>query len=134
MPWGHNLVLLTKLKERDARPAYAARALEHGWSRAVLVHHIAASTVERTGKALTNFTARLPKSTSDLARVSLKDPYRLDFLGIGEEADEREIEGALVAHITRFCSSSALVSRSSVVKCTSRSEVKASTSTCSSTT
>ncbi len=50
LPWGHNLVLLTKLKARDARLAYAARALEHGWSRAVLVHHLEARTVERQGK------------------------------------------------------------------------------------
>lgn len=102
IPWGHNLVLLTKLKDRAARLAYAASALEHGWSRAVLVHHIEARTVERQGKALTNFAERLPKPQSDLARETLKDPYRFDFLGIGDEADERQLEGALVHHITRF--------------------------------
>ncbi len=59
MPWGHNLVLLTKLKDREARLAYASSALEHGWSRAVLVHHIEARTVDRQGKALTNFAERL---------------------------------------------------------------------------
>ncbi|MEJ7733002.1 MAG: PDDEXK nuclease domain-containing protein [Polyangiaceae bacterium] len=102
LPWGHNLVLLTRLKDRAARLAYAARALEHGWSRAVLVHHLEAQTVERQGKALTNFADRLPKPQSDLARESLKDPYRFDFLGIGDEASELELEGALVKHITRF--------------------------------
>lgn len=102
LPWGHNLVLLTKLKKRHARLAYAAAALEHSWSRAVLVHHIEARTVERQGKALTNFADRLPKSQSDLARESLKDPYRFDFLGIGDDASELELEGALVRHITRF--------------------------------
>lgn len=102
LPWGHNVILLTKLKDRDARLAYAARALEVGWSRAVLVHHIEARTVERQGKALTNFAERLPKPQSDLAREMLKDPYRFDFLGIGNEADERQLEGALVRHITRF--------------------------------
>ncbi len=40
MPWGHNLVLLSKLKDRDARLAYAAAALEHGWPRAVLVRRV----------------------------------------------------------------------------------------------
>jgi predicted nuclease of restriction endonuclease-like (RecB) superfamily len=40
-------------------PFYAASALEHGWSRAVLVHHIEARTVERRGKALTNFEQHL---------------------------------------------------------------------------
>lgn len=102
LPWGHNLVLLTKLKDRGARLAYAAAALEHGWSRAVLVHHLEARTVERQGKALTNFAERLPRPQSDLARETLKDPYRLDFLGIGAEASELELEGALVQHITRF--------------------------------
>ena len=102
LPWGHNLVLLTKLKSRSARLAYAAAALEHGWSRAVLVHHIEARTVDRQGKALTNFAERLPKAQSDLARESLKDPYRFDFLGIGDDASEVELEGALVQHITRF--------------------------------
>lgn len=102
LPWGHNLVLLTKLKDRGARLAYAAQAIEHGWSRAVLVHHLEARTVERQGKALTNFAERLPKPQSDLARESLKDPYRFDFLGIGDEASELELEGALVQHITRF--------------------------------
>lgn len=51
LPLGHNLVLLTKLKDRDARLAYARSTLEHGWSRAVLVHHIEMRTVERQGKA-----------------------------------------------------------------------------------
>jgi predicted nuclease of restriction endonuclease-like (RecB) superfamily len=102
LPWGHNVVLLTKLKDGPARLAYAARAVEHGWSRAVLVHHIEARTVERQGKALTNFERHLPKPQSDLARESLKDPYRFDFLSIGTEASERELEGALVKHITQF--------------------------------
>ena len=102
IPWGHNLVLLTKLKDRATRLAYAASVLEHGWSRAVLVHHIEAGTVERRGKALTNFELHLPRPQSDLARETLKDPYRFDFLGVGSEAAERELEGALVGHITKF--------------------------------
>jgi len=44
----------------------------------------------------------LPQTLSDLARETLKDPYRLDFLGIGKEAGERELEGALVQHVTQF--------------------------------
>jgi predicted nuclease of restriction endonuclease-like (RecB) superfamily len=102
LPWGHNLVLLTKLKTPEARQAYAARALEHGWSRATLSLHIAQRTLERAGKAITNFAERLPKPQSDLARESLKDPYRFDFLSIGIEASERELEEALVTHISRF--------------------------------
>lgn len=58
--------------------------------------------IERSGGAVTNFALTLPKPQSDLARESLKDPYRFDFLGLGEEAQEREIENALVKHVTDF--------------------------------
>lgn len=64
--------------------------------------HIEQGTLAREGKALNNFESRLPKPQSDLARESRKDPYRFDFLTVGTEADEREIEAALVQHITRF--------------------------------
>ncbi len=35
-------------------------------------------------------------------RESLKDPYRFDFLGLTDEAQEREVEHALVKHVTEF--------------------------------
>jgi predicted nuclease of restriction endonuclease-like (RecB) superfamily len=102
LPWGHNLVLLTKLKDAEMRRRYAARTMEHGWSRSVLGIHIETRLLEREGRAVTNFAASLPASQSDLARETLKDPYLFDFLGIGREADEREVESALVQHISRF--------------------------------
>jgi len=102
LPWGHNLVLITKLKETKARIGYAERAIEHGWSRNVLNIHIETHLLEREGQAVTNFEARLPAPGSDLARNTLKDPYIFDFLDIGKEADEREIESALMRHISRF--------------------------------
>jgi len=102
LPWGHNLMLLTKLKGREQRLAYAQRAVEHGWSRSVLGMHIETRLLEREGQAQTNFEMRLPAPGSDLARQSLKDPYLFDFLNIGAEADERAIETALVQHVTRF--------------------------------
>lgn len=102
LPWGHNLQLLSKLKDRALRLAYAARSVEQGWSRNTLALHIETRLLERGGQALTNFQAQLPPPQSDLARQSLKDPYLFDFLSLGQEADERAIESALVQHITRF--------------------------------
>ena len=102
LPWGHNLVLLTKLKEPDQRLAYAERAISHGWSRTLLEIHIESRLLEREGQAVTNFAERLPAPGTDLAQQSLKDPYLFDFLRIGKEAGEREIETALVQHITQF--------------------------------
>ncbi|HIJ28711.1 MAG TPA: DUF1016 domain-containing protein [Gammaproteobacteria bacterium] len=102
LPWGHNLVLLSKLKTTDERLAYAQKTLEHGWSRNVLVMQIETGVLERQGAALSNFEQQLPKPQSDLAQESLKDPYRFDFLGLSHEAQEREIENALVKHVTEF--------------------------------
>ncbi|MBF0609526.1 MAG: DUF1016 domain-containing protein [Magnetococcales bacterium] len=102
LPWGHNLVLLAKLKAPDQRLAYAHRAIQHGWSRNVLAIHIERRLLEREGKAVSNFSLQLPKPHSDLAQESLKDPYLFDFLGVGNEAGERAMEEAIVHHITGF--------------------------------
>ena len=102
LPWYHHLALLDKLPGAEARCWYAAKAIEHNWSRNVLVMHIETRLQERSGAALTNFPASLPKPLSDLARESLKDPYRFDFLGLTDEAQEREVEHALVKHVTQF--------------------------------
>jgi predicted nuclease of restriction endonuclease-like (RecB) superfamily len=56
----------------------------------------------RQGAAITNFSFHLPAPDAALAAEALKDPYLFDFLGIGDEAHERDIEKALIRHITRF--------------------------------
>lgn len=102
LPWFHLCTLLDKLKTREERDWYLAKAMQHNWSRNILVMQIETRLLERDGKAVTNFTSSLPKPQSDLARESLKDPYRFDFLGLTDEAQEREIEKALVKHVTEF--------------------------------
>jgi predicted nuclease of restriction endonuclease-like (RecB) superfamily len=102
LPWYHQLALLDKLPGPETRRWYAAKAIEHNWSRNVLVMQIETRLLERSGKTVTNFELTLPKPQSDLARESLKDPYRFDFLGLSDEAQEREIENALVKHVTDF--------------------------------
>ncbi len=100
--WYHNIALLDKLKSLDERLWYAQKTVEHGWSRNVLVHQIETGLHRRLGAALTNFDRTLPKPQSDLAQQLLKDPYNFDFLSLGEEAQERDLERALVNHIRDF--------------------------------
>lgn len=102
LPWYHQIALLDKLKENDARQWYACKAIENNWSRNVLVMQIETRLRERQGQAITNFEQQLPRPQSDLARESLKDPYRFDFLGLSDDAQEREVESALVQHVMRF--------------------------------
>ncbi len=102
IPWGHNVVLLQKLKDTQARLWYAQKTLEQGWSRTVLTLQIESKLIERQGKAVTNFAATLPPPQSDLAEQLLKDPYNFDFLTLAQGAKERELERGLLAHLQKF--------------------------------
>ena len=102
LPWYHQIALLDKLPGPETRRWYASKAIEHNWSRNILVMQIESRLLERNGNAVSNFETHLPKAQSDLARESLKDPYRFDFLGLTIDAQEREIENALVKHVTDF--------------------------------
>ena len=102
IPWGHNLVLLAKLKPPVLRLWYARKTVEHGWSRAVLTHHIETQLHKREGKAVTNFQNTLPPAQSDLAKQTLKDPYNFDFLTLRSDAHERDLEQGLLDHVQKF--------------------------------
>jgi predicted nuclease of restriction endonuclease-like (RecB) superfamily len=102
IPWGHNVRILDYVKERRAREWYVRATLEHGWSRDVLVHQIESGLHKRAGVAVTNFERTLPPPQSDLAQQITKDPYTFDFLMIGEDAYERELEHGLLAHLRDF--------------------------------
>jgi predicted nuclease of restriction endonuclease-like (RecB) superfamily len=104
LPWGHTMVLLDKIKVPNELLWYGIQAIENGWSRNVLSLQIKSRLHERqtTHLKVSNFKERLPEPQSDMALAVLKDPYVFDFLSVGEKAQEREIERALVGHITEF--------------------------------
>ncbi|SPF49530.1 conserved hypothetical protein [Candidatus Sulfopaludibacter sp. SbA4] len=102
LPWFHNCVLLDKVKDAGERLWYIQKAIEHGWSRNILVIHIESGLYRRQGKAITNFRATLPSPQSDLAQQLIKDPYNFDFLTLSEEAQERDLERGLLAHLRQF--------------------------------
>ncbi len=102
LPWYHHVTLLDKVSDRENRIFYIKKALEHSWSRNVMVHQMESGLHQRQGKAITNFKEKLSQPQSDLAHSILKDPYLFDFLSIGEEAQEREVEKALIQHMEKF--------------------------------
>ena len=44
----------------------------------------------------------MPTAESSLAQETLEVPYLFYFLGLGNDAHEREMESSLIRHITRF--------------------------------
>lgn len=104
LPWGHNIVLMTKLVNNNDRLWYAGQSVEQGWSRNVLVHQIESNLKKRiqSDDKVHNFDLTISKEKMDLALNALKDPYIFDFLSLGEDAHEREIEKALINHVQKF--------------------------------
>ncbi len=102
LPWFHVVTLLTKLQDAALREWYAREAIAQSWSRETLNIQIGNGLHQRKGAAVTNFDHRLPPEQAGIAGQILKDPYHFDFLGLGDEAHELDIENALMRHITRF--------------------------------
>lgn len=102
LTWGQNIALLEKLDKAEDRIWYAARTVEHGWSRNVLGLQIEGQAHLRHGKAQNNFPATLPPADSDMAVQVFKDPYLFDFLGTAAPRREAELERGLVDHIQKF--------------------------------
>ncbi len=102
LPWFHTCTLLEKVKDENERLWYAQQAIANGWSRNVLRIHIDRDLFAAQGSAQTNFAVTLPAPQSDLAHELIKDPYKLDFLGLAGDAAEREIQRALAVHVREF--------------------------------
>jgi len=105
LPWTHNLVLLERVKEPQARIWYANQTLENGWAYRTLMTHIKENLYEAQGRKetkTTNFQLKLLPPQSGLAEETIKDPYKFHFLTIGQEALEKEIHRGLLDHIKQF--------------------------------
>jgi len=102
VPWGHIVLLIYSGLNKEQINFYVNQTVENGWSRNVLSIQIETKLHKRKGAAVTNFDKKLPLHQSGLAQSTLKDPYIFDFLSVGDEAHEREVEKALVQHMEKF--------------------------------
>ena len=105
LPWGHIVVLIQKITDHQMRDWYVNETIENGWSRSTLEKNIAQNLYQAQALSISkasNFTHRLPAEQSSLAQEVLKSPYNFDFLGLHDDALEREIEHASITHITKF--------------------------------
>ncbi len=102
IPWGQNLLIISKANSSEEALFYVQKTIENNWSRAVLTHQIEAKLYQRQGKAISNFNNHLPTPQSDLAQQTLKDPYCFDFLSLTEKYKEKELETALCDNISQF--------------------------------
>ena len=102
IPWGHNCLIINKCSNTEEAHFYVQETLQNNWSRAVLSAQIESALYHRQGKAIHNFQETLSLPQADLAKETLKSPYNFDFLALGRDAQERDLEIALVDHIQKF--------------------------------
>jgi len=102
IPWGHNILLMERVKDLSARLWYVRQSFVQGWGRDTLALQIKNAAYVRQGGAVTNFQKTLPSVHSNLAQQLLKDLYLFDFLTLEEPFHERELETGLIRHIEKF--------------------------------
>lgn len=104
IPWGHNILLMEKVKDKNVRLWYMQQTIEKGWSRDWLLNAIKMDSYTNAQKQAKshNFNETLPAIHSDYATEVFKDAYNLSFLGITEKVKEAELEKRLVEKIKSF--------------------------------
>lgn len=102
VPWRHHVEIITKCKDVKEAFFYIQKTIEEGWSRSALQNYISADLYKTSGKAVTNYTEKLPDKQGQLANEIIKDNYDFGFVSLPAEYDESALEDELEKNITRF--------------------------------
>jgi len=100
--WTHNIVIMERCKDDLEREFYIKMTRKFGWTKNVLIHQIENQSYEKTLLGQTNFDKALPEKIKNQAKLAVKDEYTFDFLELGEEHSEMELERALISKVNRF--------------------------------
>ena len=103
--WSHNLAILEKCDDDLQREFYIRMTRKFGWSKSTLIHQIESHCYERTLSSQTNFDkalAQLTPTQQSQAKLAVKDEYLFDFLEMGDDYAERELEAAFLERIEPF--------------------------------
>jgi len=100
--WTHNVAILEKSKSALEREFYLRMSRKFGWSYRLLLNNIENQTYEKTLLGQTNFDLTLPETIRDKAKPVVKDEYTFDFLELGQDFSERQLENSLVGRVDDF--------------------------------
>jgi predicted nuclease of restriction endonuclease-like (RecB) superfamily len=103
IPWGHNILIMQRVKDEAARGYYLEASSRLGWTRNVLLNQIKGRAYEISLEDKShNFAAVLPEDLVEQAQESLKNRYSLGFLGLTEKVREQELEQNLIDRLQDF--------------------------------
>ena len=102
IPWRHHIEIFTRSKSVNEALFFVQKSKENGWSRAMLINMMDTRLYETRGNTLNNFSLTLPKEDSECAKEILKDEYKLDFLALRENYEEKDLHNALEQNLIKF--------------------------------
>ena len=104
VPWGHNILILQKVKNIEARVFYLQSVIKNKYSRSVLLHQIEADAYGKfvSNPSQNNFSVLLPENIQEQTMEIIKSVYSLDFLDINAPITERQLENAMVEKVKRL--------------------------------
>lgn len=100
--WAKNIIIMEKCKEDLERQFYIQMVKKFGWTKNVLLHQIENKSYEKHMLNQTNFDKTIPVKYKNQAKLAVKDEYTFDFLELGEEHSEKELETALMEMVRSF--------------------------------
>ena len=100
--WTHNSTIFLKCKDDTQREFYIRMTRKMGWTVATLTTNIENQTYEKTLLGQSNFDETLPAATHNKARLAIRDEYTFDFLDLGDEFSERQLESAVITKVEPF--------------------------------
>ena len=103
IPWGHNILIMQRIKDTEARHYYLEATARLGWTRNVLLNQLKAGAYEVSLQNKShNFPATLPEYLAEQAEETLRSQYSLEFLGITQAVHERDLENSLLGRLKDF--------------------------------
>lgn len=102
--WSKNLVIMEKCKDMFQVEFYIKMTKKFGWTKNVLINQIENKAYEKYLINQNNFDSTLVEKYKNQAVLAVKDEYNFDFLELGNEYSERELENNLISNVQRFLS------------------------------
>ncbi|MCL2014611.1 MAG: PDDEXK nuclease domain-containing protein [Defluviitaleaceae bacterium] len=100
--WTKNVIIMERCKDDLEREFYLKIVRKFGWTKDVLINNLENKAYEKYLLNQTNFDETVPEKYRNQAKLSVKDEYNFDFLEMGLEYSEAELENALTKNIKAF--------------------------------
>ncbi|MCL2135799.1 MAG: PDDEXK nuclease domain-containing protein [Candidatus Bathyarchaeota archaeon] len=100
--WTKNIVIIEKCSNLLEREFYIKMTKRYGWTKDVLINNIENKAFEKYLANQTNFDETVPEKYKLQAKFAVKDDYNFDFIEMGLEHSEAELEVGIIKNIRAF--------------------------------